>query len=141
MLNNAHYPNIVSPARGTDNIRNFFIALDLVAEDVNDIEESEDDEEDDQDNDTPNAETESLDLDQFDASGVQKSPKATRAPEGQVSEEVYIHVQQAGTADEGNLLNFDLSEFFESEYLSFLDSFEPHQATHTKPLSGHPIRQ
>ena len=59
--------------------------------------------------------------------------KQSKAHAGQGSEEVYIPVQQAGTADEGNLLNFDLSEFFESEYLSFLDSPEPHQATQTKP--------
>ena len=42
-------------------------------------------------------------------------------------------MQQAGTADEGNLINFDLNEFFRSEYLSFLDSSEPHQTTNTKP--------
>ena len=34
---------------------------------------------------------------------------------------------------QGNLLNFDLSEFFRSEYLSFLDSSEPHQVSLSKP--------
>ena len=46
------------PARVTDLIHDFFIALDLVAEDVQDIEESEDDGEDDQENNSPNAESE-----------------------------------------------------------------------------------
>ena len=32
-----------------------------------------------------------------------------------------------------NLLNFDLADFFGSEYLSLLDSNEPHLATHTEP--------
>ena len=49
--------------------------VDLVAKDVQDDETSEDDEEDNQDNDSPNAESESLDLDQPQASGVQKSPE------------------------------------------------------------------
>ena len=92
LLNNVHYPNIVSPARVTDHIHDFFIALDLVAEDVHDIKESEDDGEDDHDSDSPNAESESLDLDQHEASGVQKSPETIRAPAGQGSEEVYIPV-------------------------------------------------
>ena len=115
--NNAYYPNVVLPTRVTDHIHALFIALDLVAEDVQHIEASEDDEEDDQDSDSPNAESESLDLDQPKTSGVPKSPEVTRAPGGQVSEEVYIHVQQVGAADEGNLLNFDVIEFFGSEYL------------------------
>ena len=34
LLNNAHYPNVVLPARTTDHIRNFFIALDQVVENV-----------------------------------------------------------------------------------------------------------
>ena len=36
-LNNAHYSNAILPARVTNHIRAFFIALDLVAEDVEDI--------------------------------------------------------------------------------------------------------
>ena len=83
---------------------------------------------------------ESPDLDQPESSGVQKSPEVIIAPEGQVSEEVYIPGEQERTSDEGNLLTFDLSEFFGSEYLSFLDSSDPYQASHTKPsvaiLSG-----
>ena len=43
--------------------------------------------------------------------------------------------------DQGNLLNFDLSEFFGSEYLSFLESYEPHQASLTKPSVANPLRQ
>ena len=92
LLNNAHYPNDVLRARVTDHLCDFFIAFDLVAQDVQDIEENEDDEDDDQDSDSPNAESESLDLDQHEASGIQKSPEAKRAPEGQVFEEVYILV-------------------------------------------------
>ena len=42
LLNNAHYPNVVLPTRVTDHIREFFNALDLVAEDVQDIESNED---------------------------------------------------------------------------------------------------
>ena len=34
LLNNAHYPNAVSPYRVTDHIRDFFIALDFVSQDV-----------------------------------------------------------------------------------------------------------
>ena len=34
LLNNVHYPNVILPARATDHIREFFNALDLVAEDV-----------------------------------------------------------------------------------------------------------
>ena len=34
LLNNAHYPNVVLPARVTDHIREFFNALDVFAEDA-----------------------------------------------------------------------------------------------------------
>ena len=75
LLNNAHYPNVVLPARTTDHIRNFFIALDQVVENVQKEEEAGDEEDrDDQGSDSSNAEFESLDLDQPEASGVQKSP-------------------------------------------------------------------
>ena len=47
LLNNVHYPNDVLPARVTDHIREFFNALDLVAEDVQVVETSEDEGEDD----------------------------------------------------------------------------------------------
>ena len=141
LLNNVHYPNVVLPARVTYHIRQFFNALDLVVEDVSDDETGKDDREDDQDSDSPNAESESLDLYQPEASGIQKSPEVIKAAEGKVSEEVYIPLQQAQTADEGNLINFDLIEFFGSEYLSFLDSSEPHQTSKHKALCGHPIQQ
>ena len=51
---------------------------------MQDDETSEDDGEDDQDNGSPNAESESLDLDQPEASGIQKRPEVTKAPKGQV---------------------------------------------------------
>ena len=140
LLNNAHYPNVVMPARITNHIRNFFIALDQVVANVQEEEEAGDEEhqedQDDQGSDSSNVESESLDLDQPEASGIQKSPEITKAPAGQVSEEVYIPEQQSEAADEGNLLNFDLGDFFGSEYLSFLDSTEPHQALHTQPSVG-----
>ena len=76
---------------------------------------------------------ESLDLDQPEASGVQKSPENEILPEVEVAEEAYNPGSSTQTVDEGNLLNFDLGDFFGNEYLSFLDSNEPHQPTHTKP--------
>ena len=88
---------------------------------------------DDEDSDSSNVESESLDLDHPEASGVQKSPEISNAPEKQDAEEDYVPGQENVDADQGNLLNFDLSEFFGSEYLSFLDSSEPHQATLSKP--------
>ena len=50
--------------------------------------------------------------------------------------EAYNPGSPVQTADEGNLLNFDLNEFFGNEHLSFLDSSDPHRATHTKPSVG-----
>ena len=49
LLNNAHYPNAVIPARITDHIRQFFITLGLVveAEQVEADEEDDDEEGDD----------------------------------------------------------------------------------------------
>ena len=88
---------------------------------------------DDQGSNSSNAESESLDLDQPKASGVQKSPEISNAPEKQATEEDYITGQENVDADQGNLLCFDLSDFFGKEYMSFLDSIEPHQALHTQP--------
>ena len=86
LLNNVNYPNAVLPARVTDHIREFFNALDLVAEDVQDDETGEDVGEDDQDSSLNKVESDLLDLDQLEASGIQKSPEVIKAPEGQVSE-------------------------------------------------------
>ena len=71
------------------------------------------------------AQSESLDLDQTGPSGVQKSPKITNTPEAPVAEEDVPAELAPVNKDQVNLLNFDLSEFFRSEYLSFLDSFDP----------------
>ena len=53
--------------------------------------------------------------------------------EVEVAEEVYILGKPAQGANEGNLLNFDLTDFFGAEYLSLLDSTDPYLATHTEP--------
>ena len=52
-------------------------------------------------------------------------------PQAKVAEKEYIPGQQTQEADEGNLLNFDLADFFRVEYLSLLDSSEPHLAKYT----------
>ena len=70
LLNNVHYPNDLLPARVTDHICEFFNALDLAAEDVQVDECSKDEGEDDQDSDSNNVESEPLDLDQPEASGI-----------------------------------------------------------------------
>ena len=90
LLNNAHYPNVVLPARVTDHILGFFNALDRVVEDVQVEEVDEDEDEDDQDSDSNNDESESLDLDQPEASGTQKNPEPTISPEKQVTVEDYV---------------------------------------------------
>ena len=85
LLNNAHYPNVVLPARVTVFIQYFFNTLDLVvaAEQVGaggDHEEGEDG-----DSDSSDAQPESLNLDQTGASSVQKTPE-TNTVEGEVAE-------------------------------------------------------
>ena len=128
LLKNAHYPNVVSHTRVTDHIHDFFIALDLVAEDVQDIDESEDYGEDDHDSDSPNVESESLGLDQLEASGVQKSPEKEQSLVLKAAEdhEAYNPGSPVQTADEGNLSNLDIGG---AEYLSMLDSNVPYQMT------------
>ena len=125
LLNNSHYPNIVLPARVTNFIQDFFNTLDLLvaAEEVD--AEGDQEERDDGDSDSSPAQSESLDLDQPGPSGVQKSPEMSKTPEASVVEDVVPHAQALVNTDQGNLLSFDLSEFFGSEYLSFLDSFDP----------------
>ena len=125
LLNNAHYPNVVLPARVTNFIQDFFNTLDLVDE-VEQVGAGEDQEEgDDGDSDSSPAQSGSLDLDQPGPSGVHKSPEMTNTPEAPVAEEFIAPEQAPINKDQVNLLNFDLSEFFGSEYLSFLDSFDP----------------
>ena len=76
-----------------------------------------------------------LNLDQPEASGVLKSPQEEITPVVEVAEEDYNPGSPSHNAEEGNLLNFDLADFFGKEYLSFLDSTEPHQAKHTREPS------
>ena len=49
----------------------------------------------------------------------------SKTPEASVVEDVVPPTQAPVNTNQGNLLSFDLSEFFGSEYLSFLDSFDP----------------
>ena len=118
------------PARIIDHIRELFNALDQGVLDVQDEEAEDEEEQNDQDSDSSNAELESLDLDQPKDSGVQKSPEKEITPEVEITTEGYNPGCPARNADDGNLLNFDLKDFFGKEYLSFLDSNEPHQAQH-----------
>ena len=59
------------------------------------------------------------------------NPEDEVRPQVEVAEEEYNPGKPAQDADEGNLLNFDLADFFGAEYLSLLDSTKPHLATHT----------
>ena len=71
LLNNAHYPNAVIPARVTDHIQQFFNSHGLVAEAEQVVEEYDREGGDDQGNDSSTAQSESMDLDQTGASSVQ----------------------------------------------------------------------
>ena len=70
LLNNAHYPNVVLPARVTNFIQDFFNTLDLVATSEQVDAERDEEERDDGDSDSSPAQSESLDLDQPGPSGV-----------------------------------------------------------------------
>ena len=114
LLNNAHYPNVVLPARTTDHIHKIFNAIDQVVPyvQVQEEEEEEEDEQNDQDSDSFNVESESLDPDQPEASGVQKSHEKEITPDVEVTTEKYNPRSPAQNAHEGNLLNFDLEDLF-----------------------------
>ena len=129
-------------------IPEFFNAFDQVVENVQEdtYEEEEDDTEamsagekeegdekkqQEQPSDSSNAESESLGLDQQDVSGQDVNQEDEVRPQVEVTEEVYNPGKPAQYADEGNLLNFYLADFFRAEYLSILDSTYPHLATHT----------
>ena len=133
LLNNAHYPNAMLPARVTVFIQDFFNTLDLVGATEHVGVGGDHEEGEDGDSDSSDAQPESLNLDQPGTSGVQKSPELTNAPEVEAAEEGYVPGQEAVDAEQGNLLNFDLSEFFGSEYLSFLDSSKPTSLPISKP--------
>ena len=107
------------PARVTVFIQDFFNTLDLVAA-VEQVGADGDHEEggDDQGNDSTSAQSESLNLDQTGA-----SPE-TNTAEGGVAEVEYVPGQSTVNPIQGNIFIFDLSDFFGSEYLSFLNSTE-----------------
>ena len=52
---------------------------------------------------------------------------------GEVAEAEYVPGQETVNPIQGNILNFDLSEFFGSEYLFFLDSSEPTSFSLSEP--------
>ena len=134
LLNNAHYPNVVLPARVTDHIQLFFNTLGLVAEAEQVVEEEEDREGgDDQDIDSTTAQSESMDLDQAGASSLPKTPDNTIFEGGEVAATEHVPGQSPANPIQGNILNFDLSDFFGSEYLSFLDSTEPTSFSLSEP--------
>ena len=120
----AHYPNDVLPTRVTVFIQDFFNTLDLVATAEQGGADGDHEEgEDDQGNDSTTAQSESLNLDQT-GQAVYKRPLRLNTAEGGVAEAEYVPGQSTVNPIQGNILNFDLSDFFGSEYLSFLDSTE-----------------
>ena len=134
LLNNAHYPNVVQPARVTDHIQQFFNTLGLVAE-AEQVAEDEEDHEggDDQDIDSTTAQSESMVLDQAGASSLPKTPVNPNTEGGEVAATGNVPEQSPVNPIPGNNLTFDLSDFFGSEYLSFLDSTEPTSFSLSEP--------
>ena len=135
LLNNQHYPNAINPARITDHIRQFFITLGLVveAEQVAVADEEDDDEEgDDQGTGSPTAQSESVAHDQAGATSLPKSPAPTETQGGEADEGSYVP-EQSPAHPSGSNLTFNLSEFFGSDYLAFLDSTEPSSLPLTEP--------
>ena len=134
LLNNAHYPNVVLPARVTDHIQQFFNTLGLVAE-VEQVEADEEDREggDDQDIDSTTAQSESMNLDQAGASSLPKTPVNPNTEGGEVVATGNVPEQSHVNPIPSNNLTFDLSDFFGSEYLSFLDSTEPTSFSLSEP--------
>ena len=125
LLNNQHYPNAVLPARVTDHIQDFFHALDLVAEaeQVPAVEEDDEEEGDDQGPDSSTAQSESEVPDQAGATSLPKSPAPTESQGREADEGSYVPGQSPAHPS-GSNLTFNLSEFFGSDYLAFLDSTE-----------------
>ena len=138
LLNNQHYPNAINPARITDHIRQFFISLGLVveAEQVAAGEEEDEDEDgDDQGTDSQTAQSESVAPDQAGATSLPKSPVNPEIQRGEEGEAENVPEQQSSVQPTGTNLTFDLSDFFGSDYLAFLDSTE----TTSLPMSEPPV--
>ena len=134
LLNNTHYSNDVLPARVTDHIQLFFNTLGLVVEAEQVVEEEEDSEGgDDQGIDSTTAQSESMVLDQAGESSLPKTPDNTIIEGGEVAATEYVPEQSPANPIPGNNLTFDLSDFFGSEYLSFLDSTEPTSFSISEP--------
>ena len=112
----------------------FFNTLGLVTEAEQVVEEEEDIEGgDDQGIDSTTAQSESMDLDQAGESSLPKTPENTINIEGEVVDPEYVPGQSSANPIQGNILNFDLSDFFGSEYLSFIDFTEPTSFSLSKP--------
>ena len=137
LLNNAHYPNAVMPARVTDHIQIFFNTLGLVAEAEQVAADEEDDNEDgdDQGTDSQTAQSESVAPDQAGATSLPKSPVNPEIQRGEEGEAENVPEQQSSVQPTGTNLTFDLSDFFGSDYLAFLDSTE----TTSLPMSEPPV--
>ena len=82
-----------------------------------------------------------MNLDQAGASNVPKTPENTITAEGGVVEAEYVPGQSSVNPIQGNILNFDLSDFFGSEYLSFLDSTEVTSFSLSEPSVAIPVEQ
>ena len=122
LLNNAHYPNAVMPARVTDHIQIFFDSLGLFAE-AEQVTEDDEEEGDDQGPDSSTAQSESEVPDQAGATSLPKSPAPTET-QGREADEGSYAPGQSPAHPSGSNLTFNLSEFFGSDYLAFLDSTE-----------------
>ena len=88
---------------------------------------------DDQGIDSTTAQSESMVLDQAGASSLPKTPDTTINEGEEVAATEYVPEQSPANPIPGNNLTFDLSDFFGSEYLSFLDSTEPTSFSLSEP--------
>ena len=71
----------------------------------------------------------------------QRPLKTSINAEGEVAKAEYVPGQSSANPIQDNILNFDLSDFFVSEYLSFLDSTEPTSFSLSEPSVAIPTRQ
>ena len=110
------------------------VTLGLVVE-VEQVADDEEDDEggDDQDIDSPTAQSESMGLDQVGASSLPESPVNPDTQGGEKAEAEYVPEQSPANPISGSNLTFELSEFFGSEYLAFLDSTEPTSLSLSEP--------
>ena len=119
LLNNAHYPNAILPARITDHIHDFFNVIDQVVQDVQDTsdeeegndpeggneggqeEEAEGAGQEDQASYSSDAESESLDLDQQENIGQDSNPVDEVMQQVEEAEQAYNPGSPAQDVEEG----------------------------------------